>query len=269
MNDLVIQKLDERLKYRIFQMKSCNGKKHLDFDDELNSIIVYLSDREYSYYVFNVDYKNVRNLNKHFFDYYLPLQNVYINHDMLGIYNGSPFDIKTDTSSQFDCLGRINHHNEPDRVVFDSIILDKNLGSKMVSIYAHELVHSQIDKNVYKILDNYFDNEFLSIFVELVISYHLNSMFNNNTLENRLEMLNNELEYYKNHKDDLETRCYIESTFKAFHLYYDYINSNNLIKKEILNSIEDVFKEKINVGRFSYIYEIDYDNSKDVKYLKR
>jgi len=267
--ELALCKISQKAKYEKFKKESCNGVFSLDFDNRLNSIVDYLNERENGYYNFNVDLRSARNINKYFFDEHLPLQNVYLKHKKFGLFNGSPFDIIVEMKNNFPQLGKIHYRSYLENILFESISLDSNLGSNIISIYAHELVHSQIDKNKFELLDNYFDNEFLSIFIELVISSHVNSKYNFNTIENRLEMLKNELLFYKNYNDDLEIRCYIESTLKAFHLYNDYIKSSNLIKKEILNSIEDVFKEKINIGRFSYIYEIDYDNSKDVKYLKR
>ena len=41
------------------------------------------------------------------------------------------------------------------------------------------------------------------------------------------------------------------------------------MKNEILNDIKRIFREEITVGILLNKYEIDYDNSRKIKYLKR
>ena len=74
---------------------------------------------------------------------------------------------------------------------------------------------------------------------------------------------------YKLKNKDYELRSYIVSSLKAFHLYNYYINSSNPMRKEILNDIKRIFREEITVGTLLNKYEIDYDNSRKIKYLKR
>ena len=59
------------------------------------------------------------------------------------------------------------------------------------------------------------------------------------------------------------------STLKAFHLYDIFINSNDSIRKEILNSIEKIFKEESTIGTFSNNFDINFENSKKLKYISK
>ena len=147
--------------------------------------------------------------------------------------------------------------------------MDSNLGTNLVSFYAHELVHTQVEKNMYNVLENFFDREFLSIFIELVISNYCNDVYNHNAFEKRLDIIKQQFDFYRDNRRDNVVRSYLVSSFKAFHLYNYYLNSSSDIKKEILNDVERVFKEEITVGIILNKYEIDYDNSKKVKYLKK
>ena len=65
------------------------------------------------------------------------------------------------------------------------------------------------------------------------------------------------------------TLSYLVSTVKALNLLDTYINSNILVKKEILKSIQRVFDADNTLEDFLDKYEIDYKNSLDPKILSR
>jgi hypothetical protein len=240
------------------------------FDDDIYEIIDFLNAKEYKYINDKVSFKNSKRINEDFFNDNVPLQDINCLNEIYNItYKSNPFDLRIKVVEGFKALGKVYFDRKNDITNFKNITLDSNLGTNLVSFYAHELVHTQVEKNMYNVLENFFDREFLSIFIELVISNSCFIEFNHNTFEKRLEILKDQFENYMiNRKDDL-IRSYIVSSFKAFHLYNYYINSSTEIKKEILNDVERIFKEEITVGILLNKYEIDYDNSKKIKYLKK
>ncbi len=270
MNDLIPYVQTAKDKLKLFQKRSQNGMYTLIFDDDINEIISFLNAKEYKYYDFGISFKAAKGINEDFFNDKLPLQDIYcLYEDYNLVMETSPFDLTVLMQDNLPQLGKIVHIRMDDNILFKNITLDTHLNSNLVSFYAHELVHTQVEKNLYVVLENYFDREFLSIFIELVISNSCFIEFNHNTFEKRLEILKDQFENYMiNRKDDL-IRSYIVSSFKAFHLYNYYINSSTEIKKEILNDVERIFKEEITVGILLNKYEIDYDNSKKIKYLKK
>ena len=72
---------------------------------------------------------------------------------------------------------------------------------------------------MYTLLENFFDREFLSIFIELVISNYCNDIYNHNAFEKRLEILKYQFDFYKNNRINNIVRSYLVSSFKAFHFY--------------------------------------------------
>ena len=268
MYEIMICKFDEYFKYRLFQMRSNNGMETLPFDDDIYEMIDFLNAKKYKYIHNKVSFKNAKRVNKDFFNDYAPLQDIYCLNENYGIlYKVSPFDLRVETEKEFIPLGQVISDDKGKTTYFKRITLDRNLGTNIVSIYAHELVHTQVEKNNHIVLDNFFDREFLSIFIELVIGDFCNDIYEHNAFEERLEILKKEFEIYRNNRKDDVARSYLVSSFKAFHLYNIYLNSSTEIKKEILANVERVFKEEINIGIFLNKYEINYDNSKKVKYL--
>ncbi len=270
MYEIMICNIDSFIEFQLFQIRSCNGMNTLLFDDDIYEIIDFLNAKEYKYINDKVSFKNSKRINEDFFNDNVPLQDINCLNEIYNItYKSNPFDLRIKVVEGFKALGKVYFDRKNDITNFKNITLDSNLGTNLVSFYAHELVHTQVEKNMYNVLENFFDREFLSIFIELVISNSCFIEFNHNTFEKRLEILKDQFENYMiNRKDDL-IRSYIVSSFKAFHLYNYYINSSTEIKKEILNDVERIFKEEITVGILLNKYEIDYDNSKKIKYLKK
>ena len=52
-------------------------------------------------------------------------------------------------------------------------------------------------------------------------------------------------------------------------LYNIYVNGDEQLRSEILNDCEKVFKEERSVENILDMYEVNYDNSKDIKYLRK
>jgi hypothetical protein len=270
MYEIMLLNLNKLCDFQLFQVRSTNGMYTLVFDDDIYEIIDFLNDKNYKYINNKVSFDNAIRINHDFFDTKLPLQDVdYLIEEYNLTFKTNPFNIRLNSVENFSPLGKVYYKRYNNSTYFKRIDLDRNLKSNLVSFYAHELVHTQVEKNMYTLLENYFDREFLSIFVELVISEFCNDTYNHNTFEKRLEILKYQFEYYRNNRKDNLVRSYLVSSFKAFHLYDIYLNSSLEIKKEILESVEKVFKEEITIGILLNKYEIDYDNSKKTKYLKK
>ena len=270
MDEITIYDINQLTEFKLFQSRSCNGMYTLLFDDDINEIINFLNEKKYKYYDFGISFKSARRINEDFFNEKIPLQDIYCLIEKYNlIVESSPLDLCVKMEDDFSSLGKVNFTKIDDMILFKNITLDTHLNSNLISFYAHELVHTQIEKNLYTLLENYFDREFISIFIELVISDFCYHEFSHNTFEKRLEILKHQFEFYKSNRSDNVVRSYLVSSFKALHLYNYYINSSSEIKKEILNDIERIFKEEITVGILLNKYEIDYDNSKKIKYLKK
>ena len=270
MYEMMIYNLDKLTEFQLFQIRSCNGMNTLLFDDDIYEIIDFLNVKDYKYINDKVSLNTTIKINKDFFNSKVPLQDIYcLNEKYNVVFKTSPFYLKTEVVDKFSPLGKVYFDRVDNTTLFKNIKLDNNLGSNLVSFYAHELVHTQVEKNMYTLLENYFDREFLSIFIELVISEFCNDTYNHNTFEKRLEILKYQFEYYRNNRKDNLVRSYLVSSIKALHLYDIYLNSSLEIKKEILENVEKVFKEEITIGILLNKYEIDYDNSKKTKYLKK
>jgi len=270
MYEIMIYNFNSLTEFQLFQIRSCNGMNTLLFDDDIYEIIDFLNAKEYKYINDKVSFKNSKRINEDFFNDNVPLQDIdCLNEDYNITYKSTPFYLRTKVVEGFNALGKVYLDRKKDITYFKNITLDSNLGTNLVSFYAHELVHTQVEKNMYNLLENFFDREFLSIFIELVISNYCNDVYNHNAFEKRLDIIKQQFDFYKSNRRDNIVRSYLVSSFKAFHLYNYYLNSSSDIKKEILNDVERVFKEEITVGIILNKYEIDYDNSKKVKYLKR
>ena len=270
MYEIMICDYNNLTDFQLFQIRSCNSMSTLLFDDDIEKIIDFLNAKDYKYIHNNVSFDETKKINESFFNENVPLQDIYCLDEEYNLtYRTTPFELKTVLVENFNPLGKVHFGRSDNITYFEDITLDNNLGTNLVSFYAHELVHTQIEKNMYTLLENYFDREFLSIFIELVISNYCNDIYNHNTFEKRLEILKYQFDFYKNNRINNLVRSYLVSSFKAFHLYDIYLNSSTEMKKEILNDVERVFKEEITIGILLNKYEIDYDNSKKIKYLKK
>lgn len=159
---------------------------------------------------------------------------------------------------------------------FEGIKLSNRLTNHLIPIYIHEIVHTQLESNK-GIINDIKNKEVLSIFIELLYTYHQNKNDYKFFLVERLNSLMNDFNtvckyFFKNKKIDTRymiTLSYLVSTIKALNLLNLYINSNIFIKKDIIKSIQKVFDANNSLEELLDKYEIDYDNSLNPKILSR
>ena len=268
MNDLIISPFTNVGTFNFYVYKSCIDFGQINFDEQMFKILDYLNNKTYNYSGKVMSFDNVQRYNKYFFDKYVPLQDICCLPDECDVsFKTSPLNIPIRFKHKFYALGQVIPCRG-DLSIYTKILLADNLKGNLVSIYAHELVHTQIEHNLYELCENYFDREFLSVFIELVSSYYCSPIYNRDAITKRLYLLKHNLKRVKD-EAHIEASCYMISTLKAFHLYDLFINSDDYIKKEILNSIEDIFKQDSTINTLSDKYEINFENSKKLKYISK
>ncbi len=150
--------------------------------------------------------------------------------------------------------------------------------------YVHELTHTQI-KHQRGIVDNYYDDEVLSIFMELLYAYEHNKLYIP-VLMSRIRCLCGaftkmylyqtgaleELAKEKSDYDDIDYLSggkYVFSILKAFKLLDVYLNGNYSIKKDILIRIQSVFDGVKRLGETLESLDVNYESSLDSNVTKR
>lgn len=160
-------------------------------------------------------------------------------------------------------------------IIFRNIVLSKTPTNISASLYAHEIMHVALLRNK-GIVENYYDSEVLSIFIEFLHAY-LNDQ-TKSILEylmiNRIDNLNNNivklliedeesLRNYSYSEEKYKCSKYLVSTLKAFHLFYIFLNSNYGLQKEMLRYIQKIIDGSLNLGEMLDKYEINLENSVD------
>ena len=130
-------------------------------------------------------------------------------------------------------------------VLYTGIKLIEETDILGVTTLAHEMIHGLTNRNK-GIVKNYYLNEVLSIFVEMIISLSLDetkSLLEKTTkyrlLSTKADLLEGlELNFY----DEIENtyKIYLISTLHAFSLFNKYIHSSVSAKKEILEEVKKV-----------------------------
>lgn len=150
--------------------------------------------------------------------------------------------------------------------------------------YIHELVHSQI-KNQRGIVDYYYDDEVLSIFMELLYAYEHKELYMP-VLMSRIRCLcgsftnmylyqTGTLDELKDVKPDyndvdyLAGGKYVFSILKAFKLLDTYLNGSYGVKKDILIRIQSVFDGARKLSETLEGLDVNYESSLDSNVTKR
>ena len=262
-----------------FAEKSVNGEKVLPKDDDINSIIMYLDNIDnFSIDRDEISRESVVKINKKFFRECFRIYDVPVFKDG-EVLNRSPFSIKLKPVSG-DNVGRLTF-NRTIKKACDQIYLSNNFIKRSIGIYAHELTHTQLEFDPTRFYNNFFDKEVLSIFIEKLIMYEINTDYYNDIKSMRLMMLKRVLNVYSSvwkssgkmiFPDDriseYDTRAYIVSTFIANNLFYKYMNGSLETKGKMLRDIQSIFDGKKTVEEFMSDFGVSYENSKQLKYIK-
>ncbi len=138
--------------------------------------------------------------------------------------------------------------------------------------YLHELMHLELTR-IKGSVTNYFHSELLSIFIELVYAYenNENGILFRQVLLNRLNYFlyefDNLFKYYYEKEEGIDeyqaaiSSKYLVSILMALNLFDLYTHSNNSIKKEIINKIQQVLDGTKQLEDILNELDISYDNS--------
>lgn len=165
---------------------------------------------------------------------------------------------------------------------FLKIILPKAITQVSPINYTHEITHTQIVSHK-GIVENFYNNEVLSIYYELLFSYYsCEDCFRLDLLSRMEHVISNyySLYIYKHgDKDKLgsgydEYRYhsdaqYLQSILIAFNLFVKTINGNNATRKRIKEQAQKVIDGKITVEQFLDSVSSSYDESKDSIYVEK
>ena len=279
--------MDKALLNKLTHILEMTEKKKVDtiegrilLDDDLKRIKRYLHDIKIEDYKekSKARKKDVLEYDKEFFKEYLPLQKI-LAFDKDDIpYRTSPFKIikfRDGIETSYVDYSKILSGKYRGQIGFDGVFMKDKITDLSYGQVGHELVHTQVEKNPNS-LENFYNREVLSIFIELVISKTYCSRTLDNMFRIRFKNVNEclaSLSYFEDcvftYDEICQFRCYLSSALKALHLYEIYDNCNYLKKREILSLIEDVFRNKLTVESFLRIVDVDYRNSKDVELVKQ
>ena len=199
-----------------------------------------------------------------------------IEYDVNSIFGGS-LTVQTvvtqDKSFFEDLLPKLN-------IYFTNISMPKTLTSVAATSYVHEITHSQLESNK-GIIENYYNSEVLTIFMEFLHSYEKNPNVFQIDIVNRIQNMlanfysmfiyesgqkNPEREYSE--YDYFSDSKYLISILKAFQLFHLYETSSDSIKKYILEGIQKVFDGKITLEQFLESVDVHYSGSLNPEYAK-
>lgn len=158
------------------------------------------------------------------------------------------------------------------KLFFKNIDLSNKTSSITSVCYVHEIVHTQLE-SLKGIVEDYYNSELLSIFLELVYSYMQGEELLSEVLKNRINLFLCDIDgvfKYALKIDMSEGKweniigCkYIVSTIKAFNLFNRYYYGSSNTKIYILNCIQDVFDGKYTLEDMLKLLDITYENSLD------
>ncbi len=157
-------------------------------------------------------------------------------------------------------------------ICFAGINISRFLTELNSSIYIHEIIHTQTchTKGMIERINN---SEILSIFFELLYAYDNNPDLFIVLLINRVDHIFKAFENLNNMDKGMLEACtnnkYFISISKAFNLLDKYINSNNKIKKEIMNIIQTIIDGDITLEEGLSKIEVLDENSLDSNIVRR
>ncbi len=165
--------------------------------------------------------------------------------------------------------------SETHKVIFKNINLNATATDHTSVQYVHEITHTQVDSQN-GCINNYYDAEVLSIFLELVQAYSADSTENLlriNDSRRLLEMLTVSeqlLSIPRTRRDTLiEDSKYLCSGLKAYNLFITYYYGSSFIRKEMLRSVQQVFSGGITLEDMLSKYDVTYINSQDERRLMK
>lgn len=161
------------------------------------------------------------------------------------------------------------------KVYFSHINLGNQLTKISVATLAHEIAHTQQEKNI-GYADDFLHKEVISIFVEKLIAYELDPTCNllKNSEKIRFSEMLAQYSKLKNGKllndEKIINLMYIKSALLASKLFDIYINERKQKNKDkIIDDIQKVFDGKITVEELLGSRYITLNKCQDIMLLKR
>ena len=215
---------------------------------------------------------------KIFLNSFFTLHKVYLENERYQVIYESPFNILISNTLEEHIDGFIAHETKDISIdnirnVFSEIALPRVITSVLPIIYSHEIIHSQIYSQ-FGSINNIFNNELLSIFIELL---YLDTITNKKTynliINTKLNMLKQRLSKLDNTDlmsiEKLDSMTYVVSIITAFNLYNIYRKGNILIKKELINNIQKIFDGNLTLEEVLEIYDLNWMDNQCIKQSKK
>lgn len=161
-------------------------------------------------------------------------------------------------------------------VYFESISLGEKYDQLSVGTYGHEITHMLLDRHK-GIIGNYYNDEFLSIFMEKVCIDSVDSSSDKFFVKcaevYRLAHLKQKLGELENYKEDTsdykECIKYIQGALYAGILFDRYSKSDNNQKQEILEQVKSVFNGITKLDDFIKNQQLSLENDDVFKYIDK
>ena len=158
-------------------------------------------------------------------------------------------------------------------IAFTEIYIDSVISDLSVSVYGHELTHTQIESVKKACLD--FQNcEVISIFNEKLCALELDptGKLLKEIEKRRFKAMAKNIKTitYSDEKFEIfKSSYYINSTLKATHLFDKYLYGSEEEKERIINGIQRIFDGEISVEDLLKEHSITYKNSCSTELIKR
>lgn len=206
------------------------------------------------------------------FDSFIDLTNNYL-------VNFNPFDVPIlfDNSLGFEggyCnpvyLGYIN---ELKKLIFTEFVMTKKNSILTPGIYAHEIVHSQLEIN--NGINSYIHSEVLPMFFDKLTALYLNDGFNTLKVNEKLRFIRlfKAIDKYKSNSLSLyqETKLSmgIISILESEMLFDRYLYATSNDKLNMISKIRDILLGSSNVEELLYQVGITIENCQDKNFVKR
>lgn len=185
-----------------------------------------------------------------------------------------------DEDEFFGALNEVIFFTEPYKTIYyKNISLAQNTTELSQLAYTHEIAHSQLN-HVRGLIEQYYNTEVISIFLELVHALELNDgeyvLSAHDAIRlTELKYIIDELHKYYDRREELEVKkvllegsLYLQSTLQAYNLFITYYNSSPQIKKEILTSIQSLFNQEYTLEDMLSKLDISFESSIDPQRIK-
>ena len=162
---------------------------------------------------------------------------------------------------------------QPDcHLAYKRLDLSNELSPLSRLAYTHEVAHTELN-HVKGIIEQYYNTEVISIFLELVHAFeegeYLLHVHDAARLRN-LQAAIYELEEGTSHQSILiESSLYTVSTLKAYELFIKFYVGSINTKREIMHYVQRLFNQEITLEDLLWHFNISFESSQDPDRLRR